>query len=210
MASHATLAACEGCGTRLQIPPQYANREGRCRNCGGVVNRQHPQEDADISLAGSGLEDLMAPTKKVSGKKPGKAKLLDWRETLVEAAKWGAIFALVGTVIGAIVGTAWQLLVHGGTVGSVPRSALVMAMFAGNIGGCLGSVWGIIRLNEWGLLGGVVTGLPLGLLGAVVHQVIEQALVFSTSDLPLHMTAMMGAAGGALCGLAVSMLQSED
>ena len=52
-------------------------------------------------------------------------------------------------------------------------------------------------------------GAIAGLLIALAHQCFEQLLIFSTSEVPLASTAIMGAAGGGLCGLFIAWLNSE-
>lgn len=55
------VVLCEGCGQQIAIPPGYENVQGKCRSCGGVVNRQPAAAPAQAAASHAAPQVLAAP-----------------------------------------------------------------------------------------------------------------------------------------------------
>ena len=92
------------------------------------------------------------------------------------------------------------------SIGNALLTGLGIGVLVGFSGG---AIWKLVRSMGLGVLGGVAAGAVAGIIIALTHQLMEQVLIFSTSEVPLASTAIMGAAGGGICGLFIAWLNSE-
>jgi hypothetical protein len=195
MAGSVSAITCAICGA-----PQVSGA-GACAVCGVAV----AQETDMPKLAAFDFD--FAPRKPATT--TPKAPDATLRDGLRHGLRCGVAFSAVLGCAFAVLGLLVKVTIAHETDMAATNIILTGLGTGFLLGFSGGAIWGVIRGGQLGILGGAVTGALCGVLATIVHQMVEEALIFSTSEVPLASIALMGAMAGGVCGALLGLTNSD-
>lgn len=219
------IVICPKCEHRMSIPPERANRPGRCTKCGTLVNLPTPPPPVDepepmAPVSGSAVADGVAgraepgvpiDTAVVAPPAPTESAAMGFEDVVAGKAALSIALWSVGFGVGCSVflGLAVMLVSQLFTLDPLeitpylPLRGFDIGLLYGLI---VGSIWGLVRATDLPFGVYVVTSAAIGLVLSLVFFVLI-AVVAAPSEIGLPLTVFIGGIGGAAFGFAAAWVK---